>query len=51
VQLIVTDATGAQDGPFRLPLQSKCPAVKTPKPKPKASKPAKKHPVRRPGGV
>jgi hypothetical protein len=51
VQLIVTDATGAQDGPFRLPLQSKCPAVKTPKPKPKASKRAKKHPVRRPGGV
>jgi hypothetical protein len=29
VQLIVTDTTGAQNGPFRLPLRSKCPAVKT----------------------
>jgi hypothetical protein len=29
VQLIVTDTTGAQNGPFRLPLKSKCPAVKT----------------------
>jgi hypothetical protein len=29
VQLIVTDTTGAQNGPFRLPLKSKCAAVKT----------------------
>jgi hypothetical protein len=27
VQLIVTDASGAQDGPFRLPYTKSCPAV------------------------
>jgi hypothetical protein len=37
VQLVVTDSTGAQDGPFRLRLRGKCPAVHvtTPKRKPK----------------
>lgn len=28
VELVVTDTTGAEDGPFRLPLGGKCPKVK-----------------------
>jgi len=36
VQLIVTDTTGAEDGPFRLRLAGKCPAVHVTKPKDKA---------------
>lgn len=40
VQLIVTDNTGAQDGPFVLHLNKACPKVPdvAPKPKPKAKK-------------
>lgn len=34
VELVVSDTTGAEDGPFRLRLNGKCPAVH-PKPKPK----------------
>ena len=37
VQLVVTDTTGAEDGPFRLYLSGKCPAVKA-KPKAKTTK-------------
>jgi hypothetical protein len=43
VQVIVTDTTGAQDGPFRLPLQGKCPAVKVHKTSKKTKKHAAKH--------
>jgi len=39
VELIVSDTTGAEDGPFRLRLDGKCPAVKA-KPKAKTSKKA-----------
>jgi hypothetical protein len=36
VQLVVTDTTGAESGPFRLNLNQTCPVVKpVPKPKPK----------------
>jgi hypothetical protein len=38
VQLVVTDTTGAQDGPFRLRLAGKCPVVHVVKPKPKPKK-------------
>jgi hypothetical protein len=39
VQLIVTDSSGAQDGPFRLDVTPKCPFVKPlPKPPPKHKK-------------
>lgn len=45
VQLIVTDDTGAQDGPFALGLTARCPkvpnVVPTPKPKPRAKPKAK----------
>ncbi len=45
VQLIVTDATGAQDGPVALGLRTGCPkvpnVVPTPKPKPKPKPKAK----------
>ena len=37
VELVVTDSTGAEDGPFRLRLAGKCPAVHA-HAKPKASK-------------
>jgi hypothetical protein len=37
VELVVTDTTGAQDGPFRLGLTSACPAVHVVAPKPKAT--------------
>jgi len=37
VELVVTDSTGAEDGPFRLRLAGKCPAVHA-NAKPKASK-------------
>jgi len=37
VELVVSDTTGAEDGPFRLRLAGKCPAVHA-KPKPKTSK-------------
>jgi hypothetical protein len=41
VQLVVTDTTGAEDGPFRLVLADKCRVVHVvPKPKPK---PQRKH--------
>jgi hypothetical protein len=33
VQLVVTDATGAEDGPFRLSYNGRCPAVHVVKPK------------------
>jgi hypothetical protein len=36
VQLVVSDTTGAEDGPFRLRLRGSCPAVHVVKPKPKA---------------
>jgi hypothetical protein len=43
VQVVVTDSTGAQDGPFTLGSPQKCPAVPsvvpTPQPKPKKTKP------------
>jgi hypothetical protein len=39
VELVVSDTTGAEDGPFRLRLGGKCPAVKA-KPKAKTSKKA-----------
>jgi hypothetical protein len=43
VQVVVTDSTGAQDGPFTLRSTLKCPSVPnvvpTPKPKPKLTKP------------
>jgi hypothetical protein len=38
VQLIVTDTTGAQDGPFRLRLSGTCPKVKVVKAKTKETK-------------
>ena len=39
VELVVTDTTGAQDGPFRLRLAGKCPVVDVkPKPKSKSKK-------------
>ena len=37
VELVVSDSTGAEDGPFRLRLTGKCPAVHA---KPKAQKKA-----------
>jgi hypothetical protein len=48
VELVVTDATGAQDGPFRLHLDATCPVVHIVKPKPKAKtkKHTKKHSAR-----
>jgi hypothetical protein len=42
VQLVVTDTTGAEDGPFRLRLTGTCPAVHVVKPKAKAKKHAAK---------
>jgi hypothetical protein len=39
VELVVTDTTGAEDGPFRLRLSSKCPAVHVVK----KTKPKTKH--------
>jgi hypothetical protein len=36
VQLVVSDTTGAEDGPFRLRLNGTCPVVHVVKPKPKA---------------
>ena len=36
VQLVVSDTTGAEDGPFRLRLNGSCPAVHVVKAKPKA---------------
>lgn len=36
VELVVSDTTGAEDGPFRLRLDGKCPAVHV-KPKPKTT--------------
>lgn len=49
VDVIVTDSTGAQDGPFRLNLTGGCPKVADyvpfPKPKPKP-KPKRKHKAR-----
>ena len=45
VQLVVTDVTGAQWGPFRLSLKPACPAVHKTKAKPK--KKAKKHAVKK----
>jgi hypothetical protein len=41
VELVVSDSTGAEDGPFRLRLNGKCPAVHA-KPKAKAKAKAKK---------
>jgi hypothetical protein len=39
VQLLVTDTTGAQNGPFRLNLNQRCkPVHAKPKPKPKKKK-------------
>jgi hypothetical protein len=35
VQLVVSDTTGAEDGPFRLRLNGTCPVVHVVKPKPK----------------
>jgi hypothetical protein len=48
VQVVVTDVSGAQDGPFRLYYSQACPAVPDrvpfpPKPKPKPKHRAKKH--------
>jgi hypothetical protein len=46
VQLVVTDTTGAEDGPFRLRLTgTTCPAVHVvkPKPKPKSKHSGKTH--------
>ena len=43
VQLVVTDTTGAEDGPFRLRLLGKCPAVHV-KPKAKSKPKAHGHP-------
>jgi hypothetical protein len=45
VQLVVTDSTGAEDGPFRLRLNGTCPAVHVVKPKSKKTK-TKKHGAR-----
>jgi hypothetical protein len=45
VQLVVTDSTGAEDGPFRLRLDGTCPAVHVVKPKSKKPK-TKKHGAR-----
>jgi len=43
VQLVVSDTTGAEDGPFRLRLSGTCPVVHVVKPKPKSkSKGSKK---------
>ena len=42
VELVVSDSTGAEDGPFRLRLDGKCPAVHA-KPKPKPKKAAAEH--------
>jgi hypothetical protein len=36
VRLVVTDSTGAEDGPFRLRLADKCPAVHVKKAKSKS---------------
>jgi hypothetical protein len=38
VELVVTDTTGAEDGPFRLHLSGTCPVVHVVKPKPKPKK-------------
>jgi hypothetical protein len=38
VDLVVTDTTGAEDGPFRLRLDGRCPAVHVVKVKPKTKK-------------
>jgi len=49
VQLVVTDTTGAEDGPFRLRLNGTCPVVHVvpkPKPKPKPKTKTKKHRAR-----
>jgi hypothetical protein len=47
VELVVSDSTGAEDGPFRLRLAGKCPAVHV-KPKAKTSKKvASKHAPKR----
>ena len=45
VQLVVTDATGAQDGPFRLNISPQCPRVPDKVPFP-PKKPTKKHTTR-----
>jgi hypothetical protein len=45
IQLVVSDSTGAEDGPFRLRLRGKCPPVKA-KAKPKARKKATKSTAR-----
>lgn len=42
VQLVVTDVTGAQDGPFRLAPSTACPAVPDRAPTPKSKKKTKK---------
>jgi hypothetical protein len=42
VQLIVTDVTGAQDGPFDLTLKTRCPSVANVVPTPKPKKKNKK---------
>ncbi len=47
VELVVSDSTGAEDGPFRLRLDGKCPAVRV-KPKPTTKKNAAvKHTARK----
>ena len=48
VELVVSDSTGAEDGPFRLRLDGKCPAVHTkPKASAKKTKQATRNAVRR----
>jgi len=43
VQLVVTDNTGAEDGPFRFNLDKPCPAVPDKVPSPKLKKKVTKH--------
>jgi hypothetical protein len=54
VELVVSDNTGAEDGPFTLGLKPGCKAVPnvapTPKPKPKPKKKSKKHASRHKAG-
>lgn len=47
VQLVVTDSTGAEDGPFRLGLTSACKPVHVAKPSVKQKKKKRKHKVRK----
>jgi hypothetical protein len=46
VELVVSDSTGAEDGPFRLRLAGKCPAVSAKSKTKSSKKPATKHTTR-----